>query len=186
MTRTRCRGTTFTSPSPSAAASPSAAGVSTWPACSTVVPAVTSSPARRRCWPGLAPARIVTVSVPPSVASTGTTAVRPGGQWRARHDPVRGAGSEGEQIGASSRNVFGDRQFHGVFVGCVRDVVGEHRVSVHRRVVEPGQRQRGHHVGGQHQSECIGEGGHAWRAWRDQPGDDALMFLDGSHVRRGS
>lgn len=64
---------------PSAAARPSAAGVTTAPARSTVVPAVTSSPAVRMCWPGLADARISTISVPASVASTGTTAVAPAG-----------------------------------------------------------------------------------------------------------
>ena len=78
-TSTRCRGITVSSGSPSAAARPSTAGVTTWPALSTVLPAVTSSPARRMCWPGRTLARIVTVSIAPSVASTGTTPVAPDG-----------------------------------------------------------------------------------------------------------
>ena len=90
-TSTRWRGITGSSASPSADASPSIAGVTTWPARRTVVP-VTSSPARRMWAPTGRDLRIATVSTPPSVSSTGTTALAPAWQWRAGHDPVRGMG----------------------------------------------------------------------------------------------
>ena len=122
-----------------------------------------------------------TVSVAPSVASTGTTAVAPAGTGA----PVMmRCAVPGFSVSGSVRpggDVLGDGQQHGL-LGCRGgDVVGHHGVPVHRRVVEPGQRQRRHHVVGQHQAECLGERQRDRRLAGDQAGDDAPVFLDGAH-----
>ena len=69
----------------------------------------------------------------------------------------------------------------GSLVARPRDVVGEDGVPVHRRVVETGQRQRGHHIVGEHEAERVGERHRDRRARRDQRGDDALVLVDGTH-----
>ena len=121
------------------------------------------------------------MSVAALVDSTGITAVAPVRQRRAGHDPVCGTGFERERIGPAGRDVLGDGQQHGLLGGRARDVFGDDGVSVHRGIVEAGQRQRGHHVVGQHQPKGVGDGHASRRPASDQVGDDATMFLDRTH-----
>ena len=92
--------------------------------------------------------------------------------------PVRGLGLQRQFVGASGRDVLGDRQHHRVF-GCgVRRVRGAHRVSVHRGVVENRQRQLRDHVVGQHQPLGLCQRDRDRRAGTDHLRYDTLMLFD--------
>ncbi len=109
------------------------------------------------CWPALAVARIATVSVAPSVTSTGTTAVAPAGSGAPVmiRCAVPGFSVSGSVRPAGMSSATGSRT--GLFVARLRDVLGDDGVAVHRRVVEARQRQRRDHVLGEHQPERVGE-----------------------------
>lgn len=62
-----------------------------------------------------------------------------GGHRGAGHDAVRGAGRQRQRIGAARRNVLGHRQSHRSGGAGPCDVVGQHGVAVHRRIVEARQ-----------------------------------------------
>ena len=79
MMTTRGRGRTTTRSRPTAASRPSCPGPSRVPASSTVCPVLTSSPWRRTALPGFGVWVMVTLAMPPSVHSSGTTASAPGG-----------------------------------------------------------------------------------------------------------
>ena len=134
---------------------------------------------------GLGGGAISTVSVPPSVASTGTTAVAPAGTGAPVMMRCAVPGSRVERLGSAGRNVFGDRQFHWMFIGGADDVIGHRRRSRPLPSCRNRAATAGGHVGGQHQAERFGQRHVDRRARRDQPGDDALVFLDGSHGQTG-
>ena len=79
ITAMRGRGWTRSDPRPTAARTARWREDNRVPAAITRSPTITSSPALRMQAPGVAEARMITVSVPPSVASTGTTASAPSG-----------------------------------------------------------------------------------------------------------
>ena len=181
ITRTRWRGTTFNSPRPSAAASPSAAGVSTWPACSTVSPARDVLAGAPDVVAGVARlADRARCRCAPSVASTGTTASAPAGSGRAGHDPVRGAG-----VPATSASVrpAGMSSATGSFTGCRRR---RRRCPRRRRRSRPWPscRTPGSDSGATTSSASTRPSASptvtvTGSRRRDQTRDDALMLFDG-------
>ena len=73
-------------------------------------------------------------------------------QHRPGHDLDRGTGLEGVRPGVARRDLGRHRQRDRVLLGGVGDVLDEHRVPVHARVVERGQRADRGHILGQHQA----------------------------------
>jgi hypothetical protein len=97
---------------------------------------------------------------------------------------MRGPSRECGDVGAASRNILGDRQFHRVLGCCRSHFIGVYGVAVHRGIVEHRQRQRRGHILGQRQAFGVAQfGGHGGPRG-DQRGDDALMLLDRPHTVR--
>ena len=122
--------------------------------------------------------RIVTESAPPSVSSTGTMVVAPAGTGA----PVMiRCAVAGCSVNWSVRPA-GMSSATGSTTGCSacgrRDVLGAHRVAVHRRVVENRQRQLRDYIVGQHQPLGLAQRDRERRAGADHLGYDALMFID--------
>ena len=148
------------------------------PAVTSTSPALASSPASRTALPYSALARMLTRALPPSVHSTGTTASAPCGSiapvmilmavpgWSA-YAPVSPAATS-----AVTGSVTG---FSSVAAG---DVLDPHRVPVHARVVERGQRADRGHVLGQHQAVHVAQAEFGGGQRRDGAEDLGQVLLD--------
>ena len=121
------------------------------------------------------------------------------GQRRTGHDADRGAGTHALGGAIPRGHIVDDPQLHRGRLTRTGDIGGEHRIAIHRRVVERWQRPQGFDIGGEHAPMCFEQRQVDRLERRDGRQPDCLLLLDGakhqvspplsrystSHSRRG-